>query len=138
MGLFGVPLIPYFLRFPLPPSPGEAWSKWLQLTRASFSPTTPPQLSSLSPKRRGLETQGQTYHSPRLTGGKTHKPGVGMLAGESPNSQHGQERGPPPRHRPLPPPPRDPDLFQAGLKHGAEVVGSLALRPAERLPYFVV
>lgn len=101
MGLFGVPLIPYFLRFPLPPTPGEALSKWLQLTPASFSPTTPPQLSSLSPRRRGLETKGQTYHSPRLTGGKTHKPGVGMLAGESTNFQ--QQPGtltPPPRPGP--------------------------------------
>lgn len=94
MGLFGVPLIPYFLRFPLPPTPGEALSKWLQLTPASFSPTTPPQLSSLFPKRRELETQGQTYHSPRLTGGKTHKPGVRLLAGESPKFQQQSGTGP--------------------------------------------
>lgn len=43
---------------------------------ASFSPTShPPQLNCFSPGGEG-ETQGQTYHNPRLTGGKTHKPGV--------------------------------------------------------------
>lgn len=36
----------------------------------------PPPNSAAFLGRRGLETQGQTYHGPRLTGGKTHKPGV--------------------------------------------------------------
>lgn len=75
---------PFDSLFPLPPTPEKALSKWLQLTIAPFSRREnlirPDPLPSL-PQSGSLTLWGRVRNprpdsiSPKLRGGKTHKPG---------------------------------------------------------------
>lgn len=94
MGLFAKsPFDSLFLQIPLPPTPGEALSKWLQLTPVSFSQGgnllrhPPPNLVGPLLGSRGLETQGQTLSQLQADRWKnTQERRLTTLAGESTNS----------------------------------------------------
>lgn len=87
-------MIPYFLGFPLPPTPGEAVSKWLQLSPASFSPTTapPPQLCGFSREQRVRNPRPDLSRPQADRWKNTQARSQAMLAGENTNSP--QQPGP--------------------------------------------
>lgn len=72
---------PFDSLFPRIPAASHPWGGREQMAATQSSlvstynrPPLPNSAAFLG--SRGLETQGQTYHGPRLTGGKTHKPEV--------------------------------------------------------------